>query len=414
MSYQPLSVSTEREEAIKPAPMRILQVATYLRPGGGIQTHILDLNAWMRMRGHQVFLAGCGEPGGFLAAEHFTPLPLDRVSAFEGTGGFLALPKRLVATLGAVMSLRGLIRRERIDIVHVHETAPLVIAWLSTRGLSIPVIQTYHGAASERLAQLAGHARRMADLVISPSRTSLAILVSAGVPAQKARQLGLPVKPFPAPDPQRVAKLRAALLGEGGKVLVLSLARYSEQKGLDAMIRVAKAAARRSPGLRIAVGGRGPLEADLRRMARDEGVEDVIRFIGLVEDAALYLAAADIFLLTSRWEELPISIVEALRAGVPVIATDCGGVRELVDDEIGRLCAVDDEPALTDALVELCEDPHLRIGLGARARERSREDRFSAGHVYRAYEGLYQDFIARRPRLRAGAGRASDFVPKQD
>lgn len=374
--------------------MRILHVATYLRPGGGIQTHILDLSAWLRARGHAVFLAGHGEDAHYLAGEQFTGMPLHEVSAFQRDGGLAAMPRRISATLRSVRTLRRLLRRERIELIHVHETAPLLVAWLATRGYSLPILYTYHGATAERLPALAKLARRLADHVISPSRTSLETLVSLGVPRERVHALGLAVKFLPAVDPERVAALRAQLLGENGSVLVLSLSRYSEQKALDVMVRVARMAAAHLPGLRIAVGGSGPLEAELKAQAEAEGVAHVIRFVGLVTEAPLYLAAADLYLLTSRWEELPISIVEALRAGLPVIATDCGGVRELVDDQVGRLCRVDDEEALTGSIVRLCEDDKLRAGLSANALERSGEPRFNADHVYRAYLAVYEEAVA--------------------
>ena len=374
--------------------MRIVHMTTFLKPGGGIQTHILDLSSWLRDRGHEVFLAGHGNDREYLVGQKFTPLPLDEVSAFQRQSGWLDMPRRGLALLSCVRTVRRLISRERIDLVHVHETAPLAVAWLATRGLKKPILYTYHGAFAGRMQVLARMVRTMADYVISPSRTSLGTLVELGVPEERAHALGLAVKPLPLVDAGDVAVLRRQLLGEHGTRLVLSLSRLSEQKALDAMVRVARAASLRFPGLRIVVGGSGPLEEQLKALARAEGVEHVISFVGLVRNAPLYLAASDLYLLTSRWEELPISIVEALRAGLPVIATNTGGVSELVDDRVGRLCKVDDEQALADALVTLCEDDDLRDRLGRNALERSREDRFSAGPVYRSYERLYEEAIA--------------------
>lgn len=396
MKHQPVILPGTRDDDLAGRGMRILQVATYVRPGGGIQTHILDISAWLRARGHAVFLAGHGEDREYVAGERFTEVPLHEVSAFQRRSGALDALRRARALLRSVVALRRLIRRERIDLIHVHETAPLLAAWLATRGLGRPILYTFHGASADRLAGLARMARRMADQVISPSRTGIAQLVALGVPQERAQALGLAVKPLPPVDPEKVAALRAGLLGEGGTRLALSLSRYTEQKALDAMIRVARRAAEGFPGLRIAVGGSGPLEAELKALARAEGVEHVIRFVGLVKDAPLYLAAADLYLLTSRWEELPISIVEALRAGLPVIATDCGGVKELVDGSVGRLCAIDDEAALADALAALCADDELRGALGASALARSCEPRFSADHVYRSYEALYARALAER------------------
>jgi len=108
------------------------------------------------------------------------------------------------------------------------------------------------------------------------------------------------------------------------------------------------------------------------------------------------LAAADIFILTSRWEALPISIVEAFRAGLPVIATDCGGVKELVDDAVGRLCQVGDVDGLAEAVLELAGNRDLRAQLSQNATELSQSDRFDPDHVHGEFERFYQSLVAKQ------------------
>jgi len=117
------------------------------------------------------------------------------------------------------------------------------------------------------------------------------------------------------------------------------------------------------------------------------------RFLGPISDVAEHLAAADIFLLTSRWEALPISIVEAFRAGLPVIATDCGGVSELVDDAVGALVPVGNEDALTSALDELIQNEKKRTALAAAALARSIESRFDTETIHRRFEALYEELL---------------------
>lgn len=105
------------------------------------------------------------------------------------------------------------------------------------------------------------------------------------------------------------------------------------------------------------------------------------------------MAAADFMLLTSRWEALPISIVEAFHAGLPVIATDCGGVSELVSERVGRLCPVGDVEGLAAAVLELAENEGLRKTLGANARALAREERFDPDHVHARIEQLYRQML---------------------
>jgi glycosyltransferase involved in cell wall biosynthesis len=98
-------------------------------------------------------------------------------------------------------------------------------------------------------------------------------------------------------------------------------------------------------------------------------------------------------LLPSRWEGLPITIVEAFRAGLPVVATDAGGVGELVDDAVGKLVAIGDVDALTREVCRICADDTLRASLAAVASTRAEEPRFSTSHVHRIFEGTYAEVL---------------------
>jgi glycosyltransferase involved in cell wall biosynthesis len=125
----------------------------------------------------------------------------------------------------------------------------------------------------------------------------------------------------------------------------------------------------------------------------EAGIGHAVTLTGHSDRAAVYMAAGDLFLLPSRWEALPISIVEAFRAGLPVVATDAGGVRELVDDAVGAVTAIGDLDALTQAVLNLCGDDDLRGRLSAAAFARSAEDRFAPQHINEIFERTYRDVI---------------------
>ena len=163
------------------------------------------------------------------------------------------------------------------------------------------------------------------------------------------------------------------------------------------MIEVARRVLEERSDVVFAVaGGPGSDSDHVEQWAREAGVERHVRFLGVTREVALHLAASDIYLLTSRWEALPISIVEAFRAGLPVIATDCGGVKELVSPSVGRLCPVEDAEAITAAVLELADDPALRAHLGDAARTLSTAARFSPEAVYSEFEGVYEDVLSAR------------------
>ncbi len=368
--------------------MRILQINTNFR-AGGIQRHILDLTAFLQAAGQEVTLAG--DLGEWALAKDdpgFVPLELNRVSALGGS-----MFGRIAALMPIVRQLRNTLKQRRIQLVHAHETAPALVAGLARTGLNIPMILTYHGSEPGRIASVARLARRFADLTVSPSRTSLDHLIDFGVAREKTQVIGLGVKPLPPVDVKDVAAYRAQLLGGKGRYLVSSLSRLAPQKGIDMMIEVARKVADRRKDVVFAVGGHGPLARHVEQWALITGVSERVKFLGPVSRVERLLAASDLYLLTSRWEALPISIFEAFQSALPVVATDCGGVRELVDDRVGRMLQVGDVAGLAEAVLELIEDDELRRRLGQNALALSRDERFSSPAVHRSFLELYRGMI---------------------
>ena len=371
--------------------MRILEICTNFRPGG-IQRHVLDLAAFLRDRGHEVTLAGDkGDWAVTGGGAGVVPVGLDAVAVTGGSG-----ISRLLHLPAAAFALRRVISSRGIELIHAHETAPTLAAWLGSAGLGIPILMTYHGSAPDRVASVANIGHRCADVVVSPSRRSLDALVAAGLPAARTRHLGLGVAAFPPRDPADIATLRESLLAGRPGPLVLSLSRLDPQKGIDVMLRVAARVLDRHPGATFAVAGGGPLAGQVAGWAEAAGVGDAFRWLGPVEGVDRFLRAADLYLLTSRWEALPISIVEAFRAGLPVVATDCGGVGELVDDSVGALLPVGDDAAIAAEVSTLLGDPDLLRAKGQAALVRSAEPRFDPDAVHCGFEAFYREILAAR------------------
>lgn len=374
--------------------MRILQVCTNFLPGG-IQRHVLDLTAYLRDHGHQVTLAGDAGDWGTPDDPDRILLPLGMVA---GTGG--STLRRMAALVPVALTLRREIKTRRIDLVHSHETAPALVVRLATAGMRMPRLMTFHGAEPDRETSVARIARICADLTISPSKTSLDSLIARGLPRERTRHLGLGIAPMPVLDPVAVAALRRDLLGSKGRYLILSLSRLQPQKGIDVMVDVARRVVAREPGAVFAVAGKGPLLEQARSWARDAGVEASFRFLGPVSTVPLHLAAADLFLLTSRWEALPISIVEAFRAGLPAIATDCGGVRELIDGSVGALLPVGDAAGIAGAILAMIADPDMARRKATAALARSTEPRFDPATVHAGFAATYAELIAKAASAR--------------
>jgi glycosyltransferase involved in cell wall biosynthesis len=189
-------------------------------------------------------------------------------------------------------------------------------------------------------------------------------------------------------------RLRAELLGEEGRRLVVTIARLSPQKGIETLIEVARMVRQQTPGAVFAIVGDGPQEAALRKLAIETGDDSGLRFVGRSQEPHLYLNAADLFLLTSRWEALPFTIVEAFQAGLPAVATDCGGVRELITAETGRVTPIGDAGAIAGAVLEILRDDGLRALMSEAARKRALLDRFKPEVMHARIEALYREVVS--------------------
>ena len=351
---------------------------------GGITRHVLGLRDWMRGQGHRVTLGGT--PAAWAGPEteaDFLDLPTKLVS---GEGG--AVPARLMAVARSAWALRRWLKANPVDLIHAHESAPALVATLARTGLGVPLAVTYHGSEPARIAGFGRIAAR-ADLVITPSHRSAEDLERiGGVPRAKLRVLGLGVAPPPDDSADEVATLRARLLGDGDR-LVITVARLEHQKGIDILIEAIARMVPAHPGWRFVVAGDGLDEAKLKAMAAAKGLDGHLTFLGRVSRPHLYLRACDLFLLTSRWEALPFTIVEAFQAGLPAVATACSGVVELIDDAVGAVVPIGDVAAIADAVTRILTDEALRRGMAAAALERSRLDRFDPDWVHRQFEETY-------------------------
>jgi glycosyltransferase involved in cell wall biosynthesis len=358
---------------------------------GGIARHVLDLRRWLNSRGHRISLAGTSGPwAGPLNDPDFLELATCKVS---GSGG--ALVSRLGHAGLSAMKLRRWMSEQQIDLIHAHESAPALVAHLARLGRNIPLIVTYHGSEPERIRQF-GSIARHANLVITPSQRSAEDLATIGrVPRQRLRVIGLGINQPPDDDPDTVAALRDELIGDGTRLVVI-IARLTHQKGIDILIDCVERMMRSHPDYRFVVVGDGPLEAEMRRLADSRNVSTHLQFVGRSETPYRYLRAADMMLLTSRWEALPISIVEALQTGTPVVATACSGVVELVDEQVGACVPIGDVKAICQAVSATLGDGAKLDAMSKAALERSKEDRFDPDWVHREFETTYLDLVRKQ------------------
>jgi glycosyltransferase involved in cell wall biosynthesis len=243
------------------------------------------------------------------------------------------------------------------------------------------------GAPQRRLARAVYEA---ADLVCPVSadlgRRLAALAPRARIcPVPNAVDIGCFHPPAVKPQHDHVSRL-----------LVVALLRPG--KGIDHLLQ-ALPAVRETQPVELDIAGDGPSRRELERLARQLGLAQSVRFLGLQEPArvAELMRVADVLVLPSLWENLPGVVIEAQATGLPVVASDVGGVRELVDERAGRLVPPGDRTSLASAIVRVLDHPQAydRAGIAARARRTYGLDAISA-----RWDGIFQQLLRRRPRCR--------------
>lgn len=178
-------------------------------------------------------------------------------------------------------------------------------------------------------------------------------------------------------------------------LLLVSVARLSPQKDHVTLIRAFSMAVSRQPDLHLLLVGDGPLRPQLEEEVRGLGLGGKVHFLGVRTDVPEILAAADVFVLSSRWEGNPLSVMEAMAAGKPVISMAVGGVPELVESGVtGFLVPPGDVQALAHAIVRVGGDKDFRLRLGQAARDVAKR-RFDVRIMVKRYEALYEQLLAK-------------------
>ncbi len=182
---------------------------------------------------------------------------------------------------------------------------------------------------------------------------------------------------------------------EGGDTLVIgSAGRFYPVKDFPLMVRVAQEVARRDPGIRFEVAGEGPGRREIRELIRKCGLERRFTLRGFLEETPAFYRGLDLYLNTSLHEGVPLSVLEAMSHGVPVVAPAVGGLAEIIQDGVqGYLIGDRDAERFAEKCIVLCRDRLLRKRMGSAARARVRES-FSTGSMAGQYRQLYRDALA--------------------
>ncbi|HET6859085.1 MAG TPA: glycosyltransferase family 4 protein [Streptomyces sp.] len=317
----------------------------------GSSTHVRSLAAGLVARGVRVTVCA--------------PAELERTYDFVGAGAdFVSVAGR--SDPAAVGTLRAAC--VGADIVHAHGLHAAVRAALALRGRRVPLVVTWHsrahaeGARGHFVRLLERRAAKAAAIVLGTSSDLVDRARNRG--ARDARLAPVTV-PTPRPPVNAHESKARAELGAVDRPLIMAVGSLVRHRGYGALLDAARAWRDLEPVPLLVIAGEGRERSGLQRRIEAEALP--VRLIGHRDDVADLLAVADIAVLSSRWEARSVLAQEALRAGVPLVATAVGGVPELVGDA-AELVPYGDTDALAGAVVRLLADPERCKWLGEAGR----------------------------------------------
>ncbi len=294
-----------------------------------------------------------------------------------------------------LLELVRLFRTLRPDIVHLNSSKAGILGRLAAVPARVPArVFTAHGWAFKATSGLSAKiylwadrlARRLTTTVICVSETEL----SAGLAAHTCRAGQTVV----IPNAVDVASFAVPERRREPPVGLVSVGRLAEPKDFSTLIAAA-ALLPASPSVHVRIVGGGPLRAQLESEIAAHASQHTIELVGEVSAIRPELERADIFVLSSHSEGMPISVLEAMASGLPVVASAVGGLHEVVvEGETGTLVPPGDPAALARALEPLIREAALRARIGAQGRARA-EERFDLPHFRAAHVALYRSLLSR-------------------
>ena len=369
--------------------LRVCELITELRPGGA-ERSVYELATRLDRRLFDVQVAALrgGQVADWLA---------------EAGVKVTVLGMRRKWDLWRLPALVRLLARERIDLLHTHlfhaDLAGRPAACLASVPHLVHTVRTVEGRFRPWQFAFARAAAGCCDRIVCVSQAARDF---------HSRRSGLPRGRYTVicngVDAGAFARDEAArdrLRGQWGiaddEPLFAFVGKLRYEKGLDVLLEAVDMLATRGGAVRLVVAGDGPGQAAAQRFLDGRDAGRAINMLGFTRDVAGVLSAADALVVPSRWEGLPLSVMEAMAAGVPVIAARVGGVPELVaDGRTGLLVPPEDPQSLADAIERLASDSLLRTRLGTAGLEVARHQ-YTIAATIEAHEKLYTEIAAPAP-----------------
>jgi glycosyltransferase involved in cell wall biosynthesis len=363
---------------------------------GGLESHVAGLAESLARRGHAVRVVTSRSRAGLPAKEEMRGVAVRRswlpARSPLGWGAFAA------ASIGPTRFMG-----RWADLIHAESFASVLPAGIAARAAGIPWLASFHTSHFLRLARSAFWAPVLARLVRWPDRA----LAASGEIAEVAMGLAPGTRVEPLTNGVDTDRFRPRAGGQGGVAApsVVVPRRLFEKNGVEYLVRALPEVRARVPNVSVAVVGDGPERPRLEALAAELGVGPSIRFLGSRPHDAMpeLLQAAQVAVFPSLMEATSVAALESMACGLPVVATNVGGLPEIIDDEVGRLVPPANPHALAEGMIRLLTDPE-RDEKGRRARERV-VARWSNERLVDRHLEIYAELLAARgAEARSGPG----------
>ena len=404
--------------------MRILHVNKFLYRRGGAEAYMLDVAELQRAAGHEVEYFAMRHPDNlparfedrFPSRVEFDPAPTTLSGKLRGAG-------RLLWSTSAAQGIRAVLDRFRPDVVHLHniyhQLSPSILGPMRDAGVGVVMTlhdyklacPTYRFLDHGEICEACVPRRFWSPTLRRCNAGSVAASTLNGLEATIHTFMGAyrPVHRFLCPSRFLEGKMRSSKVypkrlrwlpnfvdaarvvpktGEGGGVVFAG--RLSHEKGVDLLIE----AVRLHNGLVVDIAGEGPARPELEQLAAERGVAARVRFHGRLGKDELHrlFAGAAVLAVPSRWyENMPLTVLEGFAAGLPVVASDLGGLPELIEPAVDGLVVPPNDPAaLADALSSLVGAPASAAAMGRAGRTKVLA-KYGPGRHVEQLEGYYAE-----------------------
>jgi len=290
----------------------------------------------------------------------------------------------------AIVRLARILRDSRPDVLQLHTSHAHALGLLAGRLAGVKRIVATRRMDLAIKGPLAALKYRHVDRVVAISEIVRSMLLAAGVPQHRVTLIYSAVD---CPEPYPHGDLRAELGLDSQTLVIGTAAVLAERKGHKYLFEAVRMLKERFPHVRLLVAGEGPQESELRELAARLRLDKQILFLGFRRDVPQLLNTLDVFVLASLKEGLGVALLEAACAARPIVATNVGGIPEIVKDgETGLLVPPADSESLAGEIAHLLEHPERARNLGSNAKAFVR-DRFSVKSMVESYIRLYHELV---------------------